>query len=348
MQKLFINGKFLTQSQTGTQRYAKEIVAELDSISKAGELCLLLPMGNWTLPCYKNIEIRQIPPFKGILWEQITFPLFVLLHKGISLNLSNVAPILKPDFVTIHDTKIKSHPDYYGWKFRNWYRFLYANQIKRCKTIFTVSNNAKQCLLYYYPKAGSEKIIVTYDSWQHIDKIIYDELALVKYCLTSNQYYFAMGSLEPNKNIRWIAEIAKRNTDFMFVVAGSLNTKVFTEGLGFECPVNMKLLGFITDGEAKALMRNAKAFLFPSICEGFGMPPLEALSAGCPRVILSDSPVMHEIFEGNAIYVNPFKYDYNLEELLEKSECDVKSVLDKFSWKKSAEIIYSIISSPIS
>jgi glycosyltransferase involved in cell wall biosynthesis len=99
----------------------------------------------------------------------------------------------------------------------------------------------------------------------------------------------------------------------------------------------MKLLGYVTDGEAKSLMQSAKAFLFPSFCEGFGMPPLEALSAGTPRIIVSDIPVMHEIFNDNAIYINPNQYNYDLEQMLAGSYCDADSVLNKFSWENSAE-----------
>ena len=105
----------------------------------------------------------------------------------------------------------------------------------------------------------------------------------------------------------------------------------------------MKLIGYVSDEEAKTLMRDARAFLFPSFCEGFGMPPLEAMSAGVPRVIVSDIPVMHEIFIDNAIYINPNQYNYDLEQLVMDSNCDSESVLCRFSWKESARIIYNEI-----
>lgn len=344
MKKVIINGKYLTQRQTGVQRYANEIVLELDKLTNKNGIVLAVPnIPNFNIPTLKNIRVVKLSPFSDVLWEQFTFPFYVIGNGGISLNLCNVAPLLSPGYCTIHDLKILSHPQFYGWEFRWWYRLLFANQTMRCKTILTVSEQVKNDIIYYYPSIDSGKIVVTPNSWQHFDRIDFDEQASAKYGLVKGNYYFAMGSLEPNKNFKWIAEVAKRNPKEMFAIAGSLNTKVFAKGLGFEFPMNMKLLGYVSDEEAKTLMRDAKAFLFPSFCEGFGMPPLEALSAGCSRVIVSDIPVMHEIFKDNAIYINPNQYDYDLDKLIANSRCDAKSVLSRFSWKESARIIYNTI-----
>lgn len=340
--KVFINGKFLTYRQTGAQRYAREVVACLDEMCKPGEMVLVLPQGEWDIPTYNNIEVKQIAPLTGILWEQITFPIYVIWNKATSLNLCNVAPILSPGYSTIFDMKIKSFPQFFSWKFRMWYNILFLSQTRRCKAIFTDSYDAKNEILKYYPKTRPH-IFPAHGSWQHFGRIGYDEQALVKYELEKGSFYFAMGSLEPNKNFKWVAEVAKRNPNDTFAVAGSLNSKVFANGLGFKCPSNMRLLGFVSDEEAKTLMRDSKAFLFPSFCEGFGMPPLEAISSGCPRIIVSDIPVMHEIFEDNAVFINPNDYNYDLFELLKNSECNAESVLKRFSWRESAKKIYKIV-----
>ena len=339
MKKIFINGKFLAQKQTGVQRYAREIIAYLDKLVGEGEFTIVLPKGKWELPEYKNITIKQIGPLHGIEWEQLTFPLYVMKNGGTALNLCNVAPLLAPGCSTIHDLKVIMHPQFFGSKFRLWYRLLFANQTRRCKVLFTVSEQAKAELLSNYPFLEPNGVVVTPDAWQHYERIGYDEAALTKYKLRVQGFYFAMGSLEPNKNFRWIAEMARRNPNDVFAIAGSLNAKVFANGLGFECPENMRLLGYVTDEEAKTLMRDAKAFLFPSFSEGFGMPPLEALSAGCNRIIVSDIPVMHEIFKENAVYIDPSRYNYDFAQLLTGSQCNAESVLHRYSWKKSAEIL---------
>ena len=328
---------------TGVQRYAKEIINAFDSIATVGEIALVLPKGDWHVPNYTKIRVVEVSPLKGILWEQVTFPLYVMMKRGACLNLCNVAPLLTPGYSTIHDLKILSNPNFFGLKFRTWYKLLFANQTRRCKAIFTVSEQVKKDLIKYYPSLLPQNVIVAPDAWQHYERIDYDNKALSKYGVVRGQYFFAMGSLEPNKNFRWIAELAKRNPKEMFVVAGSLNPKVFKEGLGFDLPQNMRLLGYVSDEEAKTLMKDAKAFLFPSFTEGFGMPPLEALSAGVPRIIVSDIPVMHEIFRNNAIYINPSHYDYDLTKLLSNSLCDAEDVLKRFSWVESAKIIISVL-----
>ena len=127
----------------------------------------------------------------------------------------------------------------------------------------------------------------------------------------------------------------------LFAVAGSINKTVFANGLGFECPKNMKLLGYVSDEEAKTLMRDCKAFLFPTFYEGFGIPPLEALSVGCNRIIVTDSEVMHEVLENAATYINP--YFYHLPDSNGSSHKNIEKVLEKYSWKKSAEKLYELI-----
>lgn len=63
-------------------------------------------------------------------------------------------------------------------------------------------------------------------------------------------------------------------------------------------------LGYVTDGEAKSLMENCKAFLFPTLYEGFGIPPLEAIACGAPRVMVSNTPCMREIYGSHADYID--------------------------------------------
>ena len=128
-----------------------------------------------------------------------------------------------------------------------------------------------------------------------------------------------------------------------FAVAGSINRKVFSEGLGFELPPNMKLLGFVSDEEAKTLMRDCRAFLFPTFYEGFGIPPLEAISAGAKQVVVSDTQVMHEIFGDGVIYVDPSNYNIELSDFPEISETRISELLKKYSWKKSAETLLKLL-----
>lgn len=339
MKKIIVNGRFLIHRVTGVERYAREILSELDKLVSPGEVEIAVPPEADNIPKYHNIGVIRIEKLSNRLWEHISFPSYVRKQKGLSLNLCNVAPLTSPGIVAIFDMKVREHPDFFSKKFALWYRLLFANETKRAKVIFTDSNSAKADILRYY-RIPAEKIVVTPCAWQHYERIGFDQNALAKYDLTKAEYYFAMGSLDPNKNFKWIAEAARRNPDEVFAVAGSINQTVFAEGLGFECPENMKLLGYVSDEEAKTLMRDCKAFLFPSFCEGFGMPPMEALSAGARAIVVSDIPVMHELFGNSASFINPCTFEADLSKLKAVSLKEREEILGGYSWQQSAIIVY--------
>lgn len=331
MKKIIINGRFLLHKVTGVERYASEIIRELDSMVQKGSVILAIPPETEYVPQYKNISVRRVGRLHNIMWEHISFPAYVRKYKGISLNLCNVAPLISPGIVCIHDMKVKARPQYFSWKFLAWYNILFKNETKRARKIITVSEFSKSEIQKYY-HVEENRIQVIPNGWQHYERIGYDEETLDKFNLKKEDYYFSICSVEPNKNLKWIAEVAKKNGTSKFVIAGSVNDSVFAEGIGFERPKNMILLGYVSDEEAKTLMRECKAFLFPTFYEGFGIPPLEAMSAGAQKIVVSDTKVMHEIFEDEVIYIDP--YESTLVDNEKKMNRD--KILNKYSWKKSA------------
>lgn len=343
--KVIINGRFLLHRVTGVERYAREIITELDKIIEPGQIVMAVPPETEKIPTYKNIEVVKVGKLHNRLWEHISFPWYVHRMKGISLNLCNVAPLPSPGIVCIHDVKVKATPQYFSKKFLIWYNMLLINAAKRAKRIITVSEFSKKEICKYF-HVDEDKVTVNPNAWQHYERIGYDENALQKYELEKDRYYFSMCSLEPNKNFKWIAETAKKNSNEIFAVAGSINKEVFADGLGFECPDNMKLLGYVSDEEAKTLMRDCKAFLFPTFYEGFGIPPLEAISAGAKQVVVSDTEVMHEIFGESVVYINPNIYSTDLNTYIgDKGSKQIvtKEILSKYSWKDSAYNIAAIL-----
>lgn len=335
---VIVNGRFLLHRLTGVERYAREMLEALDTMLEPGQVEMAVPPETENIPEYKNIRVVKIGKLHNRLWEHISFPLYVSRRKGVSLNLCNAAPLPSPGVVCIHDVKIKARPQDFSRRFLIWYKLLLFNACKRAKTILTVSEFSRKELCRYY-HINPARVVVVPDAWQHYDRIEFDDSALEKYGLVKEQYFFSMSSLEPNKNFKWIAEAAKNHPDQTFAVAGASNKTIFAEGLGFECPANMKLLGYVSDEEAKTLMRDCKAFLFPSFYEGFGLPPLEALSAGAKHVVVSDTEVMHEIFGDAVSYVDPQKAELSLQGETGK----LTNPLTLFSWRKSAEKMKRII-----
>ncbi|MCD7809663.1 MAG: hypothetical protein LUH02_09985, partial [Erysipelotrichaceae bacterium] len=121
MVKYIINGRFLTKQITGVQRYAYEIILELDKIMEDNFVELVVPSNCENIPKFEHIGVNKIGKLKGNLWEQISFPLYVSRKKAIPINLCNTAPLINPGIVCIHDVKIKAKPEYFSKKFLIWY-----------------------------------------------------------------------------------------------------------------------------------------------------------------------------------------------------------------------------------
>lgn len=343
-QCVVINGKFYSQTVTGVQRYAREMLLELDKIAQGlPKLIVLTDRNARDVPNFKNILVVKSKRFVGNLWEQVSLPLFAARKKAVCLSLCNMAPILKPDMVVIHDVSYKVNRHLFSFKFALWYNLVFSLIIKRIKLIITVSEFSRSEISRCY-NIDPEKITVTYNGWQHLSRIYGDKKALEKYSLTPRRYFFSMSSMAPNKNFQWIANAARFNPDSEFVVSGAVNDKVFGNIFNFEIPQNLKFVGYVSDEEAKELTANCRAFLFPSFYEGFGIPPLEAISCGA-KAVVSDASCMREIFGEHVYYISPYKPDVDLSQLLSKPCPPADELLEKYSWEKSARILYNSIKS---
>lgn len=342
MKKFLVNGRFLTRPTTGVDRFAREVVRELDKIIEHGFMEVLVPKGTPNLPKYKNIGVIEYGGLKGISWEQIQLPYYAIRHNRFLLNLCNAAPIIKTDLVCIHDMQFRAFPEFFSWKYVLWYRFLFAFITRNAKKVCTVSNFSKKEIKKYYPNMKAE-VTVVYSGWQHMLRIKSDEDIFRRYpAIQRNQYFFAMSSIAKNKNFKWVIKTAKNNPDYTFVIAGKVNKKVFGDVV-LETVPNVIQLGYVTDSEAKALMENCLAFLYPSFYEGFGLPPLEALSVGAD-IVVSDIEVMHEIYYDWAHFIDPRQDNYYVYQILEQETFKMHaSPCANFHWKDSALRIFSIL-----
>ena len=338
---IIINGRFLLHRVTGVERYAREIVNALDKMVSPGQFEMAVPQEAEEIPVYRNIPVRRIGKLHNRLWEHVSLPAYAAKRGGIVLNLCNVAPLVNPGIVTVHDVKPIVHPEYYSRLFVLWYRILFGNEFRRAEMIVTVSRfSAVEMIRHCHVRP--DRIHVIPDGWQHYERVEYDPNALIRYGLEKGNYYFSLGSKDPCKNLKWIMESARLNPEMIFAVSGNVNRSVFSDAMQGDGadgkPDNVRLLGYVTDEEAKTLMRDCKAFLFPSFYEGFGIPPLEALSAGCPCIVVSDIPVMHEIFGENAVYIDP-----EIPGGFSCHKVDGRKALAKYSWEKSARQLLRVL-----
>ena len=341
MKKIVINGRFLTQQITGVQRVAHELVREMDNLikEKSIEVVVLAPKNIIFENLYKNIKIKKVGFLKGHLWEQLELPFYTLKEKGILLNLCNTAPIINTGIVDIHDISFRVNPQFFSKKFSWYYRVLIWILVRTSKKIITVSEFSKQEIIKYY-KVPKEKIEVIYNSWEHILRIEEDITILKRFNLEKKNFYLGVSSIAPNKNFKYIVELAKLYPEKRFVIVGKKNLKVFGK-LGIENLENIVWCGYVSDEELKALYMTCKGFIYPSFYEGFGLPPLEAMGCGCEEVYVSNTSCLPEIFEDSVVYLNPYKVEKILKNSLERKEKEM--ILNKYIWEKSVKFLLKTV-----
>ena len=343
MARICINGTFLSEKRTGIYRFAEEIIKALDLQENKDELVLVVPPKTEIPFKLKYIKVAEFGVKKGIIWEQIFFALYLWIHQAIALNLCNVTPVLAPTgFSVIHDISYKVNPKYfnhfYGKLSRTWHCFQYWVISHFSRRIFTVSEFSKSEIMRVY-HVSPEKITVTPNGWQHMLSIKPSPHEILnRFNLQSKRYFMSLSTIAPNKNLKWVLNAARNTPDTIFAIAGSLNPARFGEDLNVEGLDNVKFLGYVSDGDFVTLAKNCKAFIFPSFYEGFGIPPLEAMSVGA-SVVISNIPVLKEIFNNSAYYIDPYEKTGNLESLLTGDVSDSEDVLNRFSWDKSAGVM---------
>lgn len=345
--RIFINGRFLAQRVTGVQRYARETLLCLDDLLAEGEgafarWTLLLPRGA-RAPAMKHIAALEVGRTGGHLWEQLELPWHA--RKGLLLSFGFTGPIVKANqIVTIHDATMVRMPEAYGWRFRAWYRLVVGIVTARAPRVLTVSRfSADEATACYGVARG--RLRVTTEGWQHLDRVTPDESILDRHGLRGKRFALAVSSPTPNKNF---AAIARAMTMLgpdapNCVVVGAADVAVFQS---VEASDALLRVGYVTDGELKALYQHASCFVFPSFYEGFGIPALEAMACGCP-VLASTAPALRETCGDAARYFDPSKpaeLAHCLRELFaspaERARMRATGLAQAalFSWRQSAAL----------
>lgn len=306
-----INGKFASQRITGVQRVGYELAMAFQRLfPDETDLPLLIPpnaRSDTVLPKAKKIG-RWL---KGSLWEQLLLP-FAIRGRTL-LSLCNMGPLfVRRQIVMMHDVAIYDLPENYSWKYRLWYRVAFSLLKRNASHIVTVSEFSKTRIMKRLGVDAS-RISVVLNGVDHFEKIAPDPAILSRLNLQNDGYVLAVGNLSVGKNLPRIVAAMERLSDrhdLKFVVVGGCDLRVFSSQakVGYDLSKNIIPAGFVSDGELRALYENAACFLFPSLYEGFGLPPLEAMSCGCP-VIVSREASLPEVCGDAAMYCDAYSVD---------------------------------------
>lgn len=341
--KIIIDGLVLINPMTGITRYVTEILKELDKIVTPNEVVLVIPSDVKMKIILNNIKTVVGPVYnqKMHLPYKLFIRKYVMKNGKLYINLSSSYLFGLHGYVCLHDIRPLCFNDnlFWGKPLIFKLRFLLMCLLVKfdAPIIVTDSEESKRLIVnILHIKPGRIKVI--YCGWQHFIDVSEDSSIIKKFPkISEGPFYFTLGSMAPHKNFKWILETAKNNLDCLFVVAGGIEKGICGNKSESDfIAKNILYLGRITDGEIKFLMRKCKAFLFPSLFEGFGIPPLEALSVGA-KIIVSENSCLPEIYGKYAYYINPYDYSVKLDKLLATHIDNGKSILKVYSWEKAAK-----------
>jgi glycosyltransferase involved in cell wall biosynthesis len=334
------------------QRYAAEMVKAMDRMLASGDAPRPLLEAEWQLLAPPNataamdlthIKTTKVGRQTGHAWDQID--LARAAWGGHLISLANSGPVLHHNhIVVIHDAQVFRRPDFFSRSYLTLHRTL-GYLLARRASIATVSDFSRRELadaLRLTPMA----IPVFSNSAEHFAATVPDFGVIERLGLVPDRFFLSVGSMTKNKNITLAIQAAKQlgRPDIPLVVVGGDNNKVFSGG-PTSGDAGVVLAGRLTDHEIAALYSRATAFVFPSLYEGFGVPPLEAMLFGCP-VIATTADAVRETCGDAATYFDPLNADQLRQRMLERIAAGTisdderrrqKLRLAMYSWRKSAD-----------
>lgn len=318
---IFVNGRFLTQPVTGVQRYAFELMRNIDKLlvediySPKLKIICLAPSINFAIPNWEKIEIRRIGFGEQNIWEQLFLPLYV--KSQLLFSPTNTGPWhYTNQVITFHDASVFAVPHAYSSTFRTKYTFILRQLSKRASLILTDSKFSQRELAQYL-RIDNTRFSVIHLGSDHLDNIQSDPQILHRHNLERNKYLLLVGNHSLHKNFERIVQATSLlKIDIKYVVVGGSFKKVFKENICNPLPSNIQNLGFVNDQELKTLYQNALGLIFPSTYEGFGLPVLEAMRSGCP-VLCANCASLPEVAGDAALYFDPF----NVENIASVIDC---------------------------
>lgn len=224
-----------------------------------------------------------------------------------------------PNITVIHDLQALHYPKNFSIGRDLFFKLMWNRDVKNSTELLTISEFCKKDIIDHFHIAPN-RIKVVYNAINAEGKATAFELLAKRYGIKEKEYYYTVSSLAKHKNlitlIKAVNMLRLRNPNIKLVISG---VKVNAENEISLFIINNKLenniiyTGYISDEDRNGLLDNCKKFLFPSIFEGFGMPPIEALIRNVP-VLTTKSASIGEVTEGLCDYIE------NPEDCVEWSE----------------------------
>jgi glycosyltransferase involved in cell wall biosynthesis len=363
--KILIDARLYGLENAGLGRYVINLIKELQKIDRKNEYVVLLKKKYFNKLNFPDRWEKILADFGHYgLKEQILLPRVISKINPDIVHFPhfNVPIFSKRNFVvTIHDLLMHKfrgkstttlNPIFYYLK-RLGYHLVFKKAVVNASKIMVPTKWTKEKLIEEY-NLPEDKLVVTYEGvGEEISKAMGNRKILKKYGL-SNDYFIYAGNAYPHKNIGRAIEAAlqlnkETKSEALFVIASSRD--VFTKKLeekvkAMQAQKYIKILGFVPDEDLWVLYKYAKALVYPSLSEGFGLQGLEAMAAGT-LVLASDIAVFKEVYKDHAIYFNPYDFSSILgamwdvlkmdENKRRKKISEALKFVKRYSWVKMAK-----------
>ncbi|WP_231643354.1 glycosyltransferase family 4 protein [Mycolicibacterium baixiangningiae] len=339
MDPVHVNGKWLAQPLTGTQRYATEMVRCLVDADVV-DLVLHVPKGA-DVPSWASaprVEIRQAP-LGGVLFEQLYLPL--VTAGRMLLNFAGPAPLLKRrQLVTMHDATAFRYPHTFRRAFVAFYFVMYVLLARTARRLVTVSEFSADELAAVLRIDRRRFLVIpcAADGLAQITPVRPD-------LDVDGGQYLVVGTLAKHKNLTGAVSALTASGRHVVVVGAAGRDQVFSATT--ELSATATVAGRLTDAELVWLYRNSRALVFPSKYEGFGLPVLEAQVLGCP-VVSSTAASLPEVGGRGALYFDPDSGSDLLARVCELESDDALAAelrerghvnAERYSWQRSAATV---------
>lgn len=361
-----IDAHAIGRQQGGNETYIRGLIRALAEIDGQNRYSIYLANAEaateWRdVFCqqFPNFNVRLLPPPTPLVKVPLILTYDLRRHPVDVLHVQYTAPPFCPAPVvaTIHDLAFEHMPETFTRRGSLQLKLTVRRTARRAAKIATVSEYSRQDILRTY-KLPPEKITVTYNG---IEPHFTEQTESVTEAKDVRQrfgierdFLLAVGSLQPRKNlvrlIRVYSQLRSENPDFapQLVIVGRklwLADEIFAEIRQQRWADDVILTGYVPDQDLPKLYRAATAFVYPSLFEGFGLPPLEAMACGTP-VVTSNVSSLPEVTGEAALLIDPknesdlaaallrITSDQNLRTQLQERGIEQAK---KFTWRTAAE-----------
>jgi glycosyltransferase involved in cell wall biosynthesis len=262
--------------------------------------------------------------------------------------------------VTVHDMVYKAFPETMSKRTLKLLEFGLGKSLKRADAIVTDSLFSKSEIIKYFPQYEKKITVVPCgvdtDVFRKADVFAVNAVK-EKYGIPG-EYFLYLGTVEPRKNLERLINgyclFAGRNKNCpQLVLAGAMGWRFDGIMQAARQSDNIKFTGYLPSADTVPLLSGALGFVFPSVYEGFGLPPLEAMACGTP-VIVSGEASLPEVVGDAGLYADAYS-EQSIADALEKlcSDSRLREDLSRkgleragmFSWTRAAELLFKVYSS---